>query len=167
MPTLFWDASALAKHYVIEPGTETVEALLTERASLRMLTTPWGYAETFAIRRCKHNDRRIGTATFVTTTSALRNEVILGTDYDLLTVEDATIIGCIAVIEKHNLNSVDAALLVTWMRYVRSLPLDERDSCILVTADQRLMRTAIAEGLAALNPETFSADDVPAFLAAL
>jgi hypothetical protein len=38
---------------------------------------------------------------------------------------------------------------------------------LLVAADERLVRTAQAEGLQAVNPETLSAADVPAFLASL
>jgi hypothetical protein len=40
-------------------------------------------------------------------------------------------------------------------------------ACLLVTADQRLLRAAAAEGLQTLDPEQLPAADVPAFLAAL
>jgi hypothetical protein len=38
---------------------------------------------------------------------------------------------------------------------------------VLVASDQRLLRAAKADGLEVLNPESVSATDVPAFLAAL
>lgn len=164
-PTMFWDASALAKRYAPEPGSDTAEALFTH-APRRMITTPWGYSETYSLLRRKREDRRISTAVFTQAVSALQLE-LLGYEFDLLTVDDDAILYGAVFIERYSLNSVDAALLTTWLRYVQALPTEERSSCVLVAADQRLVRAAIAEGLTALNPETFPAADVPTFLASL
>ena len=39
-----------------------------------------------------------------------------------------------------------------------------KPSCVLVSADQRLLRAAQAEGVQTLNPEQLSAADLPAML---
>ena len=48
MPVLLWDASGLAKRYVAEVGTPTVNALFTAHPRPPMGTTAIGYAETFS-----------------------------------------------------------------------------------------------------------------------
>jgi len=64
------------------------------------------------------------------------------------------------------LNSNAAAILATFLRYIRSLPVGG-PPCVLVAADGRLLRAAQAEGLAGLNPELVAEADMPALLAAL
>jgi hypothetical protein len=45
----FWDASALVKRYLLESGSDTVNALFAAVPRDRMVTTPWGYAETYSV----------------------------------------------------------------------------------------------------------------------
>jgi hypothetical protein len=47
---LFWDASALAKRYFGELGSDTVNALFTSAEPEEMLTTPWSSTTTTAGR---------------------------------------------------------------------------------------------------------------------
>ena len=163
MPTLFWDASGLAKYYTEEIGNEMAEALFRQMPPLKMLTTPWGYVETFSLLRRKRNDKRISNKLFAEAISRLRTDMFEQPRFHLLTVTDALIIGGAAYIQKYNLNSTDAALLATLLRYVRTTG----ETCVLVAADGRFCHSAQAEGLGALNPELMPAAAVPAFLAAL
>ena len=71
----------------------------------------------------------------------------------------------IALVERHNLNSTDGAILQAFVGHAAVPPPLEVN--LLVAADQRLLRAAKAEGLEVLNPETVQAADIPAFLAAL
>lgn len=57
MPSLFWDASGLAKRYTVEKGTDVTDALFLAVPVSDMMTTVWGYAETFSILLRKLNDR--------------------------------------------------------------------------------------------------------------
>lgn len=59
----------------------------------------------------------------------------------------------------------DAALLFASLRLARQAP--PGLTCALVAADQRLIRAAELERLAALDPDFVSAADVPALLASL
>jgi hypothetical protein len=69
------------------------------------------------------------------------------------------------MMRRHNLNATDATILTMLLDFVPHLPAG--DALVLVAADTRLLRGAVAEGLATLNPETVAAADVPAFLASL
>ncbi len=53
MPLLFWDASALAKRYTEEVGSDAVDAIFAAVPASSMVTTVWGYAETFFIFACR------------------------------------------------------------------------------------------------------------------
>jgi hypothetical protein len=67
---------------------------------------------------------------------------------------------------QHNLNATDAAILTMLLDYVQALP-PGSPTCVLVSADKRLLRAADAEGLATLDPEAIPAADVPTMLASL
>lgn len=163
MSTLFWDASGLAKYYTEEAGNATAEALLTFAPMQHMTTTLWGYTETFSLLTRRRNDGRLSERLFADAASRLRNDILVAPLFGLLPLTEADIVGSIILIQRHNLNATDAALLAALLRYARVLG----DSCALVAADVRLCRAASAEGLAALNPQDTPAADVPAFLAAL
>jgi len=161
MPTLFWDASGLAKQYAPEIGHPTALALFAHRPTPRMATTLWGYVETYSLLLRKRNGGILSPASFASATSALRNDMVILPKFRLLTVTDAAILAGITHIQKHNLNSTDAALLATFLRYAQA----SSDPCVLIAADQRLLRAAQGEGLAVINPEVMPAADVPMFLA--
>jgi predicted nucleic acid-binding protein len=166
VPIAFWDASALAKRYVPEVGSDVVKALFSAVPQPQMVGTVVGYAETFSILLRHHNRGTISRATFLTAKSLLRAEVVNAPDFTLLTVDDAAVSAGVPLIEKHNLNAHDAAILALVMRYLRILP-PPTVSCVLIAADQRFLGAAQAEGLKTLNPELVAVADVPAFLAAL
>ena len=164
MPQLLWDASALAKRYVNEVGSSTVDALFATQPPLLMAVTFFGYSETAASVRRKLNQGVITRATFQTARQALYLETLTSATFIILTIADSDVLQSITYIDLYNLNSSDAAILGTYLRYARAQPLDAR--CVLGAADQRLIRAAKAEGLSTLNPEEVAADDVPTALAA-
>ncbi|MGI4789073.1 MAG: hypothetical protein ACRYFS_09510 [Janthinobacterium lividum] len=83
--------------------------------------------------------------------------------FRLLSVSDTDIFASITYVQKYSLNSTDAALLATLLRYAQTTG----EICVLVAADGRFCKSAQSEGLSVINPELFPAADVPAFLAAL
>ncbi len=166
MPQLLWDASALAKRYAPEVGTATVKALFDFAPALPMASTFLGYAETSASLRRKLNQSVITLVEFNEARLRLKQEVLVNSNVDLLTVDDADILDGVALNDRHNLNASDAAILAAFLRYARSrtpgLP-----ACVLVASDQRFLRAASAEGLQTLNPELVPVADVPVLLASL
>lgn len=163
MLRLLWDASGLAKRYVPEVGSATVNALWASVPAAQMATTFPGYAETFSIFLRKRNRGEISAVTFAAAKSAMRREVVNSLEFAVLAVETADVLAGIDLMEKHNINAADSAILAACLRYAQSLS----EPCVLVAADTRLLRAAAAEGLAVLNPELLPVADVPAFLLAL
>lgn len=165
MPFVFWDASRLIKRYVSEAGAATVDAVFAQVTPAEMVMTPWGYLEIYAILRRRFHSGLLNHAALVSTQTALQNEVLNGV-FNLISISDNAIFAASSLIDRHHVNSADAAILSAYLRFPRQLPLN-RSSCLLVAADKRLLRAAEAEGLKTLNPEMVSASMVPAFLAAL
>jgi predicted nucleic acid-binding protein len=166
VPQLLWDASALAKGYAPELGKDTVRALLATAPAVAMITTSLGYTETYASLRRKFNGGVFDAAAYDAARSLLRLEVLIRPDFRLMTLDDEAILGGIPFIDQHNLNASDAAVLYTFVRYARAQSLAD-PVCVLLAADQRLIRASESEGLKTLNPEVVSPADVRAVLAAL
>jgi predicted nucleic acid-binding protein len=163
---LLWDASALTKQYIPERGSDAVQALLDVVSSVNSITTYLCYAETCASLRRRLNDGRIDLADFGAARSALRTEVLLNPDFRLLTATDEDVLAGVVLIDRHNINSTDAAILSAFLGYARA-PVSIGSACILVAADRRLLRAAQAEGLQVIDPEQMPAGDVPSFLSSL
>jgi predicted nucleic acid-binding protein len=162
---LLWDASALAKRYVAEVGSQTVNALFAAVPSAQMVTTILSYSETFAALLRKHNQGVLSLPAFTAAQAALRNEVVDDPDFVILGIEFDDILDGIDSIKRHNLNSADAAILHAFLKHAGLLR--QSMQSVLATSDQRLLRAGKAEGLEVLNPEILQAQDAPAFLAAL
>ncbi|MDQ2686446.1 MAG: type II toxin-antitoxin system VapC family toxin [Armatimonadota bacterium] len=163
---LLWDASGLVKRYYDEEGRETVNALFAVVPTPQMATTPWGYAETFSILLRRHNSGVLDRAAFTDAVTSLQAEVVTAPDFRLLSITDALVFTSLSLMQAHNLNATDAAILATYLNFQRSQPADA-PTYLLVAADQRLLRAGAAEGLAGLNPQFVPAATLPAFLAGL
>lgn len=164
MAVVFWDASGLIKRYLKESGSESANALFAVSPKSAMVTTPSGYTETYAALLRKRNGGVLNQAEYGTAIISLQAEVIHSPDFGLLSISDKAILGSIDLIHRHNLNSTDAAILTALLEYSRS---PGAPPCLLVAADQRLLRAAGAEGLATLNPETVAPGEVQEILAAV
>lgn len=164
MPIILWDASGLVKRYYPEMGTPAVFEIFRQVPPSRMCCTFWGYAEVFAILHRKRNGGTLSNAAFTKAATKLQDEVFVSSDFGVLTIEDDRVLAGLALVVKHNLNSNDAAILATYLRFQASLPVGS-PACLLAAADQRLIRASEAEGLETLNPERLSADEVTGLLA--
>jgi predicted nucleic acid-binding protein len=167
MVVLLWDASALAKRYAPEVGSDTVDALFTAVPTAQMVSSAVSYAEIYSILLRKFNRAAIDRTAFDTAKSSLRAELINDPDFVLLSIDDTAFYKGIALMEAHNLNATDSALLILFQSYVQTFTPDSGMTFLLVAADERLVRTAQAEGLRAMNPETLPVAGVPVFLVSL
>ncbi len=161
---LFFDASGLAKRYFTEVGSDTINALFAASPLLNMAATPWGYTETYSILQRRRNTGILDAPTFSAASDQLRVEVVDDPLFGILPISDEIIFASISIIDKHNLNATDAAILTMLLQ---ALPSPPPTDFILIASDKRLLRAAEAEGIVTLNPEELPASDVPDFLAAI
>ena len=116
MVILFWDASALAKRYTPEIGSETVDAFFDATPS-QSVSASINYAEVFSILLRKFNRRAIDLTAFDNGWSSLRADTIYDPDFVLLPVNDAAIYDGLDLMQAYNINSTDATLLTLFLRY--------------------------------------------------
>jgi hypothetical protein len=155
----------LVKRYLPERGTDTANALFSDPLVPQLATTPWGFAETHSVLLRRFNDGSVDRPTFLALTASLQAEVVDSGRFHFLPIDDATIFASPLLMQRHNLNATDAAILTMLLDVVPNLATG--DALVLVAADTRLLRAAAAERLATLNPQTVAATDVPALLATL
>jgi predicted nucleic acid-binding protein len=155
---LFADASALAKRYVLEEGSEMVHALFA--AGLPRIMTYLTYAETVNLVHRARNRRQISGDDYAIARQRLEQEALLSETTQLLGIEDGAYFDSIALALQHNLNATDGVLLYLLTRYAAVSP----DTIVLLCADVRFVRAAEQEELTTLNPERTSPDALPAWL---
>ncbi|MBC8140783.1 MAG: hypothetical protein H7Y38_05015, partial [Armatimonadetes bacterium] len=85
---LLWDASAVAKRYAPEVGSDVVDELFQQAPLLRPVLTIPGYAEIVALLQRKKNAGAIATTTFQTAVSSLQTDFLMNPDAVLLTITD-------------------------------------------------------------------------------
>lgn len=130
------------------------------------VTTFPDYAEVYALLLRKKNRAELPPAAFRHAGSALRNEVLASSLFHLLTVDNSSILAGIEHIQRHNLNSSDAAILAVFLRYAHAAAF-RQDQLALVASDHRLLRAARNEGLAVIDPEQTSHVEAHAALQSL
>jgi hypothetical protein len=102
--------------------------------------------------RSEKNSRVISPAIFVAGLRAFREDFIENTELVKIEATNVLCWEAISLIEKHSINATDAVVL----RSALDLAATEQkhgNDLILVTADQRLITAAKAEGLPVINPE--------------
>ena len=98
--------------------------------------------------------------TFTEATNALRGEVVEDPEFGILSITDALVFGSLSLMQTHNINSANAAILAAYLRFQEASP----EHCLLAAADRRLLRAAQAEGLPVLNLEDTAGADIQALL---
>ena len=149
----YFDASALAKRYTRESGSDKMLFLFDNVPLERLSCLTLGAIEVFWICVRKRNDGRITNHQFERATTYLRREVINNqSDFKTISVPDSLVWDSMRLIETHSLNSVDAMVLRSALDTATELRSTD-DRLVLVASDQRLLRAARTEGLQIFNPE--------------
>ena len=152
----YFDASALAKRYIEEIGSDKIDFLFANVPLARLKCLILGAVEVLWICVRKKNDGRISANQFVDSVAYLTSEVIdTQSDFKTISVPDSLVWDAIPLIETHSLNSVDAMVLSSALEVATDLR-STGDTLVLAASDQRLLRAARAEGLQVFNPETDS-----------
>lgn len=77
--------------------------------------------ETYAIVRRRYNAKVFDRKALNDAVTALQSEIFDG-DFDLLSISDRLIFSASSLVDAHNMNSADAAILATYLNFQSSLP---------------------------------------------
>ena len=149
----YFDASALAKRYTDEIGSDEVDFLFANVPLEQMQCLILGAMEVLWICVRKRNDGRITHSHFTQATRYLEQEVIdTNSDFKTISVPDTLVLNSMSLVESHSINSVDAIVLRSALDIAAELHRTD-NRLVLVASDQRLLRAAQTEGLLIFNPE--------------
>ena len=162
MNAFYWDASALAKRYAPELGTDLVNHLFAYVALDKMMCLVISTGEVISVLVRRKNDNRINADDFAQALENFRAEVIDAAAFNLVSIEDALVLASHPLIARHSLNATDALVLRSILD-TASIVRPAGNEIVLVASDRRLLRAARAEGLQTFNPEV----DTQAYLDAL
>jgi predicted nucleic acid-binding protein len=160
MNYFYLDASAYAKYYYPEPGSDVVMALvngLPDSHARRLIVTSISVVEVIAVLNRRRNELAMPDDEYGRVVARLLADVTRFTHWR---VQDQDILNAAALIPAHNLNTSDALHLYTALRLVRILNRTGQDQVVMVAADRRLLRAASAEGMAILDPEAATLREV-------
>jgi predicted nucleic acid-binding protein len=142
---IFFDASAAAKRYFLEIGSDRVDQLWSGPeffSSLAIL-----HCELASALNRKLRERALPIASYRILKEQIRQDVM-----KIRTVPvNAELIGVsVRLLDSHPLKALDSLYLAGGLALQQS----SKESVLFVTADRQLLRAARAEGLRVLNPET-------------
>jgi predicted nucleic acid-binding protein len=150
MHIYYLDASAFAKHYLIEPGSRWINELLQRTTSDRFVSSELATVEVVSAIARAEREKRIGVS--------LRNSLAAHSLEEARRVAGLVglsqqILGHASqLVLRYPLRAYDAAHLATALRILGESLLLGLPAPIFVSADENLLAAARAEGLVAENP---------------
>lgn len=160
---VYLDASALAKRYAPEIGTDVINHLFRQVTPDRMIVFNLGLAEVVSLLVRKRNDGRISRAVFSQAMINFGAEVITAAGLHKIAADNSLVVASLPLINQYAINATDAALLRSALDIAAFLQ-GNGETLMLVASDQRLLKAAQAEGLLVFDPQT---DTMAALEAAL
>ena len=160
----FWlDASAYAKRYIAEKGTQLMNYLFRRVPLGRMVCLFEGGGEIIFVFVRRKNEGRITTTRFNQLREHFKTEFIDRDEVEQIFPTEDQIADSWDLIEEHSLNSTDAILLQCALDRTNELRI-EGDNLVLVSSDKRLIRASQNEGLLTFDPETDSQAALDVFI---
>ena len=150
---LYFDASALVKRYVVEPGRTILDELFHLVTFERLYLSYWTVTEIVSVLVRKRNRGDLASGEMSAAMSRLLAETARMQE-EPVDRDDAH--ASIRFIIQHSLNATDALHLFVALRIRELLS----EAVVMVSADRRLLRAADAEGLITLDPESGTLSDV-------
>ena len=147
---VYLDSSSIAKRYVKEKGSDLVDSIYgkAEAGDLRLTFSLWNIGEAIGVLDRYLTRRLISRKEFATARSDLISETLKLSrldSLDVLPVTSEILSQSWTLITKHHIYEADALQISSGK---------EVDCSLFLTADNRLLEAAIAEGLNAVNVES-------------
>lgn len=150
MHSYYLDASALAKHYLIEPGSRWIEELLQRTTSDRFVSTELATIEVVSAVARAEREKRISVSLRNGLAARLLEEArrVVG----LASPSQQILSHASQLVLRYPLRAYDAVHLATALQIRGESLLSGLPAPIFVSADGNLLAAARAEGLVAEDP---------------
>ena len=150
MNYFYLDASAWVKRYHTERGSNLIDLFFdTATKPQRIISSLWSLGETFASLNRTKNRFNIPEEKFNKITFAFFTDC---ENLHLLPLSDNQLFTSIFYIKKYSLNSADAYHLSAILQLKETLA-SLNHTVILISADERLIKSAECEGIRFFDPE--------------
>jgi len=147
--TYYLDTSAMLKRYVNETGSAWLQGLLVPTQTV-VTTTQLLIAEVVSALNRRVREGTVTTLDYARLAGRFRDDC--RTRYQLVAVNNAILRIACDMLERYPLRAYDAVHLATALSANRRLASAGATGLVFLCADDRLLRAAAAEGLAADNP---------------
>jgi len=148
----YLDASALAKRYIPEIGTNEINHLFARIPLDRMIVLNVGLAEVVSLLVRKRNAGRLPIGAFQQALADFAAEIASPVFPIKIAADDRLVASAYVMIERHSVNGNDGILLQSAFDLVAEFrPLGH--DLVLVASDKRLINAAHREGISAFDPE--------------
>ena len=159
MNYFYMDASAMAKRYVPEVGSDILDLLFDTISRNRLACWDVGIAEVTSIFVRQRNDGRITQARFNQAVIDFQLEVIESNTLRILRTTLPLILDALDLISAHSINGNDAIFLQAAIEVAAELREDQNE-LVIVASDVRLVRATHGENMRAFNPEQNKTSDL-------
>lgn len=146
MEHLFFDTSALVKHYYDEPGTEVVDHLIKSEDT-KVVLTAIAVIETVSAFRRKYNRDDISEEVVDKLITAFFDEAL--SSFLIVSTEEALFTHSFNLILEDDLRTLDSLQLSAALTVS-----EEVEDIAFVSADKELVSVADGKGLETINPDT-------------
>ena len=150
MSNYYADTSVLVKRHVPETGSAWVQALTDAAAGNAIVTTQLSLIEMYSALNRKVRKHALSAADYANIVIDLN--AIFSTQYGLVPLLPAVINDAKDLLERHPLRAYDAVQLATALQMRRLLVAGGAVAPIFLSADDRLLAAAQAEGFVTDNP---------------
>jgi predicted nucleic acid-binding protein len=154
-----FDASALAKRFVAEIGSDAVDLIFNKVWPVRTCCLLLGIGETTSILVRAHNRGKLSHDEFDEQMKRLKSEVLNNPAFLSIHVERSTVIASFSLIEQFSINSSDAIVLYVAMDLNYDM-LAAGHELVFVCSDKRLIRAAEKSGVTVCDPEQVTLAEV-------
>ena len=154
MTPYYLDTSALIKHYVAEPGSQWVEAVIFGSADTVSLTSRVTMVEVWSALARRRREASISPQDHADAVDAFREDCL--TRYRFVEFESPVIELAGQLLDRHPLRAYDAVQLASALIISHALTEAGLPTPIFLSADDRLLTIARAEGIPSDNPNLHS-----------
>jgi hypothetical protein len=150
MTDYYVDTSALIKRHVLETGTVWFQALADNSAGNLIITARVSMIETYSALNRRVREARLDWADY--TRAANDFAALCDSEYELIELTPDVVECAKQLLERHPLRAYDAVQLASALVVNDELQTIGLPALIFLSADDRLLSAAQAEGLATNNP---------------